>query len=135
MARYIGAMKNLLAQWKLAALVIGLGILVVLIIDFNSRMTELRRLTLQQELVGAQATGLMQTQLYLETRIAYATSPAGVEEWAYQEGQWVRPGDRLIVPVEVEGSLSRPSPTPMPTRVPYQNWQLWISLFFDQALP
>jgi hypothetical protein len=135
MARYIGSMKSLLSQWKLAVLVIGLGVMAVLIIDFNSRMTEWRRLTQQQEVVGAQATSLMQTQLYLETRIARATLPAGVEEWAYQEGQWVRPGDLLVVPVEVEGSRQLPTPTPVPTRTIISTWQLWLSLFFDQNLP
>jgi hypothetical protein len=128
-------MKSLLGQWKMAVLVIGLGVMAVLIIDFNARMSEWRRLTVQQELVGAQATSLMQTQSHLETRIAYATSPAGVEEWAYQEGQWVRPGDQLIVPIEAGAPAPKATPTPAPTRTVVSNWILWLSLFFDDFLP
>jgi hypothetical protein len=126
-------MKSLFAQWKMAVLVIGLGVMAVLIIDFNSRMSEWQRLSLQRERVGAQATSLMQTQAHLETRIAHATSPAGVEEWAYQEGQWVRSGDQLVVPIEVQGSRPEPTPTPAPTRLSFSNWMLWLTLFFDQV--
>ena len=128
-------MKSLLGSWKYALLVVGLAVIALLIVDFNSRMAEWRRLTLQKEEVAVQATNVVKTQSYLQTRIAYATSPAGVEEWAYQEGHMVRPGDVRVIPVEQPGSAPQPTPIPVPTPQVVSNWQLWLSLFFDQFSP
>jgi hypothetical protein len=125
-------MKSRLGFWKYGALVIGIAILALLIIDFNSRLDEWRRLSLQREQVGARATSVVQTHTHLETRIAYATSPAGVAEWAYQDGHWVRPGDKLVIPVEAPGLQPTASPQPVPTPQVVSNWQLWLSLFFDR---
>lgn len=125
-------MKSLLSQWKYIVLVVGLALVALLIIDFNSRMAEWRRLSVQKEAVAAQATDVMRTQEHLQTRIAHATSPAGVMEWAYQGGHWVRPGDSLVVPLEPAGSVPQAPPTPAVTQQVISNWQLWYSLFFDQ---
>jgi hypothetical protein len=128
-------MKSGFSQWKYILLVIVLGTSVLLIIDFNSRMAEWRRLSLEKDIVAAQATSLKRTQLHLETQIAIATSPAGVREWVYQDGHWIQPGDVLVVPVEVPGQ--KPQSTPVPDRevALVANWQMWLALFFDQALP
>ena len=118
---------------KYFLVVFGLVILALLIMDFNSRMEEWRRLTDQKETISAQVTGLAATNASLEEQIAYATSPAGVMEWAYQDGRWVRSGDQLVVPISPDGN-QQPAPTPVPVVIsePVENWQLWLSLFFDR---
>ena len=122
-----------LQSWKYILVVVGLVVLALLIMDFNSRMEEWRRLTVQKEIISAQVTSLAATDAYLERQIAYATSPAGVMEWAYQDGHWVRSDDYLVVPISPDGG-SEPAAeaAPVVVREPVENWQLWVSLFFDR---
>jgi len=126
-------MKSRWLGWKYALLVIGLVVLTLLVMDFNNRMAALRRLTGEKEAVGAKVTGLVQTQMSLETQIAFATSDEAVEQWAYVEGHWVRQDEVLVVPLPEEGEPPTPVPTPMPTLQPESNWKIWLSLFVDPA--
>jgi hypothetical protein len=119
--------------WKYGLLAIGLVTLTFLVMDFNNRMTELRRLNGKQEEVAAEATNLMKTQVYLKTEIAFATSEGAVSQWAYEDGHWVKVGDVLVVPVEQGGATPVPTPAPTPTMLPETNRQVWLSLFFDKS--
>ena len=118
--------------WKYALLVIGLVVLAFLVMDFNSRMSELRRLRDKHEVVAQRVTNMVLTQVYLETEIAYATSEQAVREWAYQEGRMVRDGDVLIVPIP----MAEITPTPMVVETPMAEvvspWRVWWALFFDR---
>ena len=118
--------------WKYALAVIGLAVLTLLVMDFNNRMAELRRLSDQRVIVAGRATDLVRTQQNLETQIAYATSEAAVLEWAYQEGKWVREGDVPIVPLGEPGSAPEPTPAPAATAAPESNLEIWLSLFLDE---
>ncbi len=99
-------------SWKYAVLIVGLVVIAYLVMNFNSRIANLRRLSVQREAVAARLEGLESTQALLQTQIARATSEAAVIEWAYQEGNLVRPGDNPVVPVPPEGSTPVPTPTP-----------------------
>src|SRR5512138_762049 len=107
-------MKHVLPGWRTALLVVVLAILIFMVMDFNSRMSEWRRLTLKRDQVVAQATALARTQVSLQTQIALATSPAGVLQWAYEDGHWVREGDIAVVPLPgpEEGTEIAATPTP-----------------------
>ena len=118
--------------WRSALIVAGFAILVLLVIDFNNRMAELRRLTAEKADVSARVTALVDTQFYLETQVAYATSDAAVYYWAYNFEHMGRQGDVLVVPIQPTGSVSQPTPTPAVTPVVIQNWQVWLSLLVDQ---
>ncbi len=124
-------MKRTWLGWKYALLVIGLIVLTLLIMDFNNRMAELSRLSDKREDVAVDATSLVQTQLQLETQIAYATSGAAVEEWAYEEGHMVREGENLVIPLEYPGYTPEVTIIPTATPVPKSNWQIWVSLFLE----
>jgi cell division protein FtsB len=126
-------MKRQWLGWKYAMLVIGLVILALLVMDFNNRMADLRRLSDQRQVVAAQVAELEQTKVSLETQIAYATSEGAVRQWAYQEGRWVQQGDVLVVPVSPAESTPAPQATLTPTPQPGSNWKIWLSLFFDTA--
>ena len=118
--------------WKYALMVIGLLVLVLLVMDFNSRMAELRRLSDKKDEVAAQVTSLVQTQTQLETQIAYATSDLAVMEWGYQEGHQAREGDFPVVPLEEPGGEPEATKVPRPTPQIDNNWQVWLSLFVDE---
>ena len=124
-------MKRTWLGWKYALGVIGLVVLTFLVMDFNNRMAELRRLSDKREDVAVEATGLMQTQVHLETQIAYATSEAAVVEWAYEEGHMVREGENLVIPLEYPGFTPKVTVIPTATPEPESNLQIWFSLFLE----
>jgi hypothetical protein len=116
----------------------------LLVIDFNSRVTEEHSLTSERNRVATELSGHLQTQVSFQTQIAVATSPAGVEDWAYNDAHWIRRGEHLVVPVP--GGEGTPMPTQTPGApgdnpavaqasglAPVSNWQIWLSLFFDPA--
>jgi len=125
------SMKRTWLGWKYALIVIGLVVLTMLVMDFNNRMAEQRRLSDKREDVAVEATGLMYTQVYLETQIAYATSEAAVQDWAYEEGHMVREGENLVIPLEYPGFTPEVTVIPTITPEPETNFQIWLSLFLE----
>ena len=124
-------MKRTWLGWKYALIVIGLVVLTLLVMDFNNRMAGLRRLSDKREDVAVEATELRQTQVSLETQIAYARSEAAVHEWAYEEGHMVREGENLVIPLEYPGFTPEVDVIPTATPEPESNLQVWLSLFID----
>ena len=118
--------------WRFILIAVGCFVLILLVTDFNNRMAELRALNAEKEKVAGQVTSLVETQAYLQTEVAYATSEAAVYRWAYEYRRLTRPGDQLVVPIQPEGST--PQVTPVPTSTPevIRNWQVWLSLVVDQ---
>ena len=126
-------MSKLGRVWRPALILIGFAILVLLVMDFNNRMAELRRLTAEKEVISARVTSLVETQTSLETQVTYATSEAAVYYWAYNFAHLGKEGDVLVVPIQVEGSLPQPTPTPVVTPEVIQNWQVWLTLLMDET--
>jgi hypothetical protein len=124
-------MKRTWLGWKYALVVIGLVVLTLLVMDFNNRMAGLRRLSDKREDVVIEATDLMQTQVYLETQVAYSTSEAAVDDWAYEEGHMVREGENLVIPLEYPGFTPKVTVIPTVTPEPESNLQIWYSLFLE----
>ncbi|MCQ3937617.1 MAG: hypothetical protein DPW18_11305 [Chloroflexi bacterium] len=109
----------------------GVFILILFVIEFNSRLEELNRLNEQRDEVRALATQAMQTQVSLQTQVAYAASTEAVEEWARTEGHYMKEGDQPVIPVGVPGSEPAIVSTPIPTPTPMENWEIWWTLFFN----
>lgn len=110
----------------------GIIVLILIMMELNSRLEELNRLNDQLDQVRIAATHSVQTQVALQTQLAYAGSVQAVEEWARTEGHYMREGDQPVVPIGQPGSdpIVIATPTPMPT--PMQNWQVWWGLFFSE---
>ncbi|NJN79381.1 MAG: hypothetical protein HC797_02305 [Anaerolineales bacterium] len=106
--------------------------MILFIIEFNSRLEELNRLNEQREQVRAIATKAMQTQIALQTQVAYAGSTDAVEEWARTEGHYIQEGDQPVIPLGIPGSDPVIVNTPEPAPTPMQNWEIWWTLFFDE---
>jgi hypothetical protein len=117
------------SKWRNILIVIGLFLATVLLVDFNRRMEELDRLTAQLNTVNADATSVIQTQTALAGKVAYATSDAAVEEWAYGN-KMVRPGENPIVIVPDPNITPTPEPSLMPQAQQMPNWRIWWELFF-----
>jgi hypothetical protein len=76
-----------------------------------------------------QATDLISTQNALQTELAYATSPAAVEEYARGEAHLVKPGDKPVVIVPIPGELPTPTSDPaveIREKTPFETWLLLI---------
>ena len=110
----------------------GIFVLILFVIEFNSRLEELNRLNEQRDTIRALATQAMQTQIALQTQVAYAGSADAVEEWARTEGHYMQEGDQPVIPVGVPGSEPVIATTPEPMPTPMQNWEIWWTLFFDE---
>ena len=123
-------MVNLPINLRRVVIAIGILVLVFIVLEFNRRLEELNMLNAQSELVQRQATQAVQTQLALQTQVAYAGSNAAVEEWARTDGHYIQDGDLPVVPLGQPGSapIQASTPTPIPTQP--ANWQVWWDLFF-----
>lgn len=125
-------MRRLSIRWKYV-LIAALSILAAfLIIDLNSRLVSLNRLSKQRDQLQVQVLGLQATATALAEQVTYATSEAAVDQWAREEGHMTRPGDVLVIPIPPPGATSVPVfvPTPVPQKV--ENWQVWWALFMGE---
>jgi hypothetical protein len=125
-------MLNLPLPVRRVAILIGILILALIVLEFNRRLEELNTLNNQYGLMQAQATQEIQTQAALNTQVAYAGSDSAVEEWARVDGHYVRDGDLPVVPIPQPGAPPVEASTPVPTPTPMQNWQVWWELFFGK---
>jgi hypothetical protein len=125
-------MMNLPINLRRVAVMIGILALVFIVLEFNRRLEELNMLNRQNELVQAQATQAIQTQIALQTQVAYAGSNVSVEEWARIDGHYIQDGDLPVVPLGQPGSapIVVNTPTPVPTQP--ANWEVWWDLFFGE---
>lgn len=108
----------------------GVLLLILMVMDFNARLENLDRLKKQAGVISVQATQVAQTQVALQTQVAYAGSDQAVQDWARSEGHYAQPGDQPVIPVGGPGGapLQSAQPTLTPTAMP--NWQIWWELFF-----
>ncbi|HTX92157.1 MAG TPA: hypothetical protein VMC09_13170 [Anaerolineales bacterium] len=116
-------------KWQSVLIILGLLLAVILLVDFNRRMEELDRLNAKLTSVRAEATAVMQTQAALVTQVAYATSDAAVEQWAY-ENKWVRVGEHPIDVVSTTNTTPTPIPSVSTQAQPQPTWRIWWQLFF-----
>lgn len=119
-------------SFRRVAVFAGIFVLILFVIEFNSRLEELNRLNNQRDQMRILATQAMQTQIALQTQVAYGQSTAAVEEWARTEGHYLQNGDQPVIPVEQPGSEPVIVNTPVPTPTPMQNWEVWWNLFFSK---
>ena len=114
------------------AVFVGILILFLMVIDFNSRLEELNLLRKHAQTLGEQATQALQTQIALQTQVAYAASDQAVEDWARTEGHMAQPEDQAVIPVPQPGTVPIQQPSPTPAVTPMANWQVWWTLFFGE---
>lgn len=114
------------------AIFFGILVLVLMVMDFNSRVEELNRSKKQAGILGTEVTHVAQTQAALQTQVAYAGSDSAVQDWARTEGHYIQPGDQPVVPIGQPGATPVQNLDPTPTPTPISNWQIWWNLFFGQ---
>ena len=113
---------------KYGVLIFALVILAFLVMDFNGRTAEQNRLAAEREEVTEKLIERQQIRDALATQIAYATSPAAAVEWAYQN-HMARPGDQIVVPLQVSAVTPTPTAQPVATVTQISNFDRWMLLF------
>ncbi len=108
-----------------------LGLIVIWMIAFGSRIADLNRLTAEFEKSQLTISALTATTGALATEVVWAGSDAAVEEWAYNERKWIREGDHRIAIVPLEGTPEAPLLFPTPTPEPQNLFRIWWELFFS----
>ena len=124
-------MKSLPLHFKQLSIAAGIVLLVVLVMDYNTRLDDLHQLNQKAAIVRVQATQVIQTQVALQTQIAEATS-AQVTEYEARENGKILEGDQRVVLIPIEGAplVNDPISAPPPERM--KKWQVWVELFFGE---
>lgn len=125
-------MKSIPINFRRVAIFAGVFVLILLVVEFNSRLEELNRLSDQRAIVQAEATQAIQTEVALQTQVAFAGSDQAAEAWARSEGHYSQDGEQSVVPMGQPGSEPLIESTPTPTPTPMPNWQVWMNLFFGK---
>jgi cell division protein FtsB len=110
--------------------ILGFIMFAWLIMDLNSRLVALDRLTNQHKRMGTDVANLMATHNVLTTKVAYATSVSAVEEWARESGSMAKPGDVVVVPIPEHPMTVVPTPEIESTPTPMGKLEVWEMLFF-----
>lgn len=108
------------------------AVVLVLVMNFNTRLGELARLQNEVATTRAQATGVILTQQALKTQVALATSPAEVDAFARGEAHMAKPGDNVVIVLPSSGATPQPSPTPTPVVNSLSSWQVWMLYLFGK---
>lgn len=111
-------------------LLLLVGILILLLLDFNQRMILLSKLRGQEKQLNITYAELEATRSSLETQIAYAGSDEAVEKWAREEAGLVQPGDVPIVLLPPSTPPQPPAAQPAPPPDKIEKWEIWQELFF-----
>lgn len=111
---------------------IAIGVILVLVMNFNARLEELARLKSEAATVEAQATAVLVTQAALETQLALATSPAAAEEYARGQAHLAQPGDKVLMPIPAPGVAPLPIPTATPAFANLTKWDVWMQLILGK---
>ncbi len=128
-------MKTMRTIWEARKKIIGLIavlLLVLLMMNINSRLSEYFRLSSERDALSTEVGYARATKVALDTQAAYATSDQAVEDWARDEAHMARPGDKVIIPVTPAGETPQPVVEVTPTPTTVEDWQVWWALFFGQ---
>lgn len=125
-------MNGLRFSLKYALAILGVAFLAYLVMGFNTKMVELRRLSDQKDQVAARATSVALENAHLVAKITQAVSDQAVMKWAYEDAHMVRPGDNPVAPIAPIVSTPQPTPVPVSEYRQIKNWQMWLLLFVDR---
>ena len=123
-------MKFLKSWSKRIIVLAGVFVLLILVMDLNSRMVHMLQLRGERDAEIARVNELLAEEAELDTKIAYAQSDEIVAEWARNQNFMQQEGDFVVV------ILPSGDPVPEPfTEVEQENldlsnweaWKMWLS--------
>lgn len=130
MKKILTNLRSILKVDKRLLLVVVLAVLVVMMMDFNSRMSVMLQLDQQESQLKTQKVELQQTKVKLEAEIVYANSDRALEEWAREEARLINDGDIPIIILPGGTLKNTPTPPSEPKMAAMNTWEVWKELFF-----
>lgn len=130
MKKILTNLSSILKVDKRLLLVVVLAVLVVMMMDFNSRMSVMLQLDQQESQLKTQKIELQQTKVKLEAEIVYANSDRALEEWAREEARLINDGDIPIIILPGGTLKNTPTPPSEPKMAAMNTWEVWKELFF-----
>jgi len=122
---------SILSVYKKRLLILGLVLIIMfLVMDLNSRLTELEELQLERDRIATEAFSYAETQIVMETKVAYADSSDAVEDYAESQQMTNDDGRILIVPLADSNITPTPKAISTPTVLIYEKIEVWKELFF-----
>jgi hypothetical protein len=123
----------------LPQILVLLAILAVLFIalDLNRRARAGRLVGVGESSLQAEVNLETTRQVELQATLVYAQSDDFIAAYARNEGGYLLPGEKRVVPLVIEAT-PQPTPLPPPTPDPVVNarpWQAWWRLLTDAPLP
>lgn len=116
-----------------------IGVVVALFIglDLNRRSQAGELVGVDEEILDAEIAIETTRQIELQATLEYVQSDDYVAAYARDEGGFILPGERRVVPLVLEAT-PQPTPAPTPASDPIegvQPWQAWWRLISDAPLP
>ncbi len=128
----INVMKAFLDARKKILGLVAIMILVLVMMNLNSRLSEYFHLDKERDKLETQVSHLQVTRDALNTQVAYATSDQAIEDWARNEAHMAKPGDKVVVQVTPANQTIEAPVQVTTTPRPIANWEVWWALFFGE---
>jgi cell division protein FtsB len=110
---------------------------IIIALDLNRRAQEGRLVGVGEEALQMELESEVTRQVQLQATLSYVQSDDYVAAYAREEGGYLLPGERRVVPILIEATPS-PEPPPPPTPDPAhlaRPWQAWWRLLTDVPYP
>lgn len=130
MEKILDWLRSIKIDTKRLLLIGIIALLVLMMLDFNSRTRTMYALEAQQKMLETRQVELQQTKDKLEAQIAYATSAQALEEWAREKNKQINSGDIPIILSAPENVTPTPTPQPTQQTVNFSPLEIWLELIF-----
>jgi cell division protein FtsB len=110
---------------------------IIIALDLNRRAQAGRLVGVGEEALQMELESEVTRQVRLQATLSYVQSDDYVAAYAREEGGYLLPGERRVVPILIEATPS-PEPAPPPTPDPAhlaRPWQAWWRLLTDVPYP
>ena len=125
-------MQSILRHKKQIIVVILLVLSFFLLMDLNTRLTVLFRLSHTYDEMKTSIYDLESTKQVLLTQIAFATSDEAVRRFANDDRKWYQENDVPVFPVQDPNATPPAYVLPAPTPMAVDHWEKWWALFFGE---
>jgi hypothetical protein len=104
---------------------VGVVLLLILVVDFNTRMIHLLELRGEKDVAQGRLEELLAKEAALEQAIIFAESDEAIAEWARAQNWMGQEGDIVVVPIP-DGSYVVEEDTQVSEPQEYMsNWEAW----------
>jgi cell division protein FtsB len=118
---------NIFRSWsKKVGTAVGVLLLLILAVDFNSRMVHMLELRGEMDVEQARLDELLKKEEVLRQAIEFAESDEAIDEWAREENWMALEGDVVVVPISDGTVLEEERVIEVEPQEYLSNWDSWI---------